>query len=382
MDVEAGTFGEAGNVGIEHVEAAVHVRLAQVLHELGAQRRHGDLLEPAVGEEARHHEDLGALGLGEALFQRFADLLRSEVLVLDVDVVLRAFDHVHVEPIHLVDAGLLLAGRRGARDRRLDVGHVDAQLLGPDVLRALRGIERLAGGAAPALARDAQQHLRSLAVHRDHRVVEGRIGLLLEHAARIVGLVITRVPALVGDVESARESEAPVDHDDLLVVGARDGVRVVIAEVDAAMGFPRAPGAGGGLAIGAEHRGEIPVEDLHLQMALLAREAVQELAEEDGLARAVEVERRAAVEVPAEHDDGTLGALRRAHEDAEVVLGVDDEGNAAGARHLRAVFSGAKEGLRHRGETPSRAVRSCASGVRPPRAASPWRKRAGLSPPP
>jgi hypothetical protein len=144
--------------------------------------------------------------------------------------------------------------------------------------------------------------------------VEWRIGLVLEHPPRIARLVVAGVPALVGEVQAAHERELVVDHDDLLVVRSGDRVRVVEAKIDAAVGAPREARGRRDLAVDAEHHRVVPVEDLHLQPALAAREAVEEIGKDDGRLAFLPFEHRAAVEVPAQDHDGALGALGGASE--------------------------------------------------------------------
>ena len=59
-------------------------------------------------------------------------------------------------------------------------------------------------------------------------------------------------------------------------------MRVVEAEVDAPVRAPREADRGRDLAVDAEDHRVVPVEDLHLQATVAAREAVEEIAQDDG----------------------------------------------------------------------------------------------------
>jgi hypothetical protein len=297
-----------------------------------------------VAEQPRDDDDLRAVRLGEPRLERFADHVRGEVLVLDVDVVAGFRDHLEVERLDVVHALVAVRGRHGAGHREARFGERHGQLFGPGVRRDLHGLQRLAGRGVPALACDFREHPRGLAVHGDHDVMKGGIGLTFEDAFRVLRLVLARVPALVGEVEAARERELVVDDDDLLVVRPRHRMRVVEAEVDAPVRLPLADAERGrDLAIGSEHDRVIPVEDADPQVALAPREAVQEIAQLDRLPGVVVAQPRAAVEIPGEDQDRALGALGGAHERLEVFLGVDDERDAVRPSHGQAILAGLEE---------------------------------------
>ena len=70
---------------------------------------------------AQHDDDLRSVGLAESRGQRIADLVRREVLILDVDGVTRGGDHVEIQRFHFAHAGMAVDGRLGARDADGDV---------------------------------------------------------------------------------------------------------------------------------------------------------------------------------------------------------------------------------------------------------------------
>ncbi len=111
-----------------------------------------------MAQEPRHEHDLGAVGLGEPLRQRLADLVRGEVLVLDVDVVVRAGDHVEVERLDMAGALAILGRRRGARDRDLGIGDVDVKVRGPRIAATADGLQ-----ISPVAARQRSRAMRASA---------------------------------------------------------------------------------------------------------------------------------------------------------------------------------------------------------------------------
>jgi hypothetical protein len=197
--------------------------------------------------------------------------------------------------------------------------------------------------------RNAGQHRGRFAVDGDHYVVERRIRLAVRRPPRVVGPVSGRVPAPGGEIESADERQPVVDEDDLLVVRARQRVRVVVAQVHAPMRVPREPVERRKLAVGAEHHRVVPVEHAHVQPPPAPGEIVQEVAERDALAAGPDLQRRAAVEVPGEDHDRALGALGGAHERLEVALGVDEQRDAARARDGAAVLADLEKAVRGAG---------------------------------
>src|SRR6185436_650335 len=91
-----------------------------------------------------------------------------------------------------------------------------------------------------------------------------------------------------------------------------------------------------------------PVEDADVQPAAPAHQEVEEVAELGGraaLRHGIEVQAGAAVEVPGEDDDRSLGFQRRAMEGFEIVLRVDEQRDALRVRHAPDVVAGAKERL-------------------------------------
>jgi len=74
---------------------------------------------------------------------------------------------------------------------------------------------------------------------------------------------------------------------------------------------------------------------------------VEEIAEDDGRLALLLLEHRAAVEIPAEDEDGSLGLLARASEKAKVAVGIDDEGDPVGLRRGAAVLAGLEQRFGH-----------------------------------
>ena len=331
MDVEAAAFAQRGNVRVIDAEAAVPVGLAQPLDQARAQDVHGVLFQPAVREQAQQQHDLRPVGLRQPLLQRRGDARRGEVLVLDVERVLRRRDHVEVELLDLLDRRQLAARRCGARDADLDVLQLRREggrpriIVGAGAHACDHRLHLLPGGGEPALARQRREAARRFAVQHDHQVVERRIGLAVGDAPRVLRQVLRAVPAPHREVDAADEGDSVVDHHDLLVMRAGHRVRVVVAQMHAPRG-----------------RRVIPVEHVHLQRVPPRDEVVQELAQQRRRPvrlNRVEVQARLAVEVPAEDGDRVARTQRRFVEGPEVVGGVDDQGDAVGPRHGPAVVA-------------------------------------------
>src|SRR5947199_170223 len=87
--------------------------------------------------------------------------------------------------------------------------------------------------------------------------------------------------------------------------------------------------------------------------ATFESEAVEEFAEQHRLAALVQLEHRAAVEVPPEDEDRALGVLGGARERGKIRLGVDEQRHALGARHFGAVDSWPEDALVRHGEGPA-----------------------------
>ena len=301
-----------------------------------------------MAEEARDQHDLGRIGLFQPRLEREAHFLRGEVLVLDVEIVPRPDDHVEVKGFDVADAGVVPGFGLRARYADLHLAHFHLQLVRPGVARRGHGCGVAAGGRLPAPARERGQFLCGLPVHRDHHVVKRRIGLLVEGAPRIVGRVARRVPALVGDVQPAGKGELVVEHHYLLVMGARQRVGVVEADLDVAVRLPREAEDRRVLPIGSIHHREIPIEDANAQLRALGAQAVQKVARRlERTVVLVVTQHRAAVEIPSEHEDRALGALCGAQEGLEIILRVDHERHPPGARGGAAVLSRAEQA--HRG---------------------------------
>jgi len=101
----------------------------------------------------------------------------------------------------------------------------------------------------------------------------------------LVGGVPPRVPARRREVEAAREGDRVVHHDDLLVLGGAQGMIAVQAEVEARMAGPHRPETRQRLALEGVDHGEIPVEDVDVQVGPAVEHRVQEAAE--GIGRIV-----------------------------------------------------------------------------------------------
>ena len=97
--------------------------------------------------------------------------------------------------------------------------------------------------------------------------------------ARIVGLVLGRIPAAVGQVEPAHKRQCVVDDHDFLVMRTADGMRAVELEMDAAVRAPTELVARQDLAVRRIQHGEVPVQDVDAQLARSLGQRIQEIAE-------------------------------------------------------------------------------------------------------
>jgi hypothetical protein len=192
-----------------------------------------------VAQEARHQHDLGAVGLGQACCERIGDLLRREILVLDVDIALRARDHVEIQAFDVIHCRRAVAGGCGAGQAEVRIGQVGHQGVGPRIATHVHRLQTLVRRSPPACARRFGERRGSFTIDARHDIVHRRIGLAVEHAARLLRTMGRSVPALAGEIQSADESDAIVDDHDLLVMRSRQRMRVVEAEVNAAMWLPR-----------------------------------------------------------------------------------------------------------------------------------------------
>ena len=73
MHVDAGALFEAGRIGIVDTETA-RPSAAQFADQRGFAARASSFLEPAVTQQAEHHDDFRTVGLAEAFRERVADV--------------------------------------------------------------------------------------------------------------------------------------------------------------------------------------------------------------------------------------------------------------------------------------------------------------------
>jgi hypothetical protein len=208
--------------------------------------------------------------------------------------------------------------------------------------------------------------VRRLTVYGDHHIVKRRIRFAVERAPLIVRGVRMRIPALAREVETSAKRELVVENRDFLVMRTAGRMRVVELEMHSAMRLPSPAELDerGHFPIRRVDHRKIPVEDVDLKPAFAPDEMIQKIAEDLRRFTAVEAQAGAAVEIPSEQNNRTFGALRRAHESAEVVFAVDDERCPVGAHHAAAISAGLeKAGTGHAQRSQaSRIARLTASG--------------------
>jgi hypothetical protein len=67
-------------------------------------------------EFAQDHDQLGPISFAQALRQCIADLLRCEILILDIDRTASGRDHIHIERLDFTHAGAAVHCGFGSRD--------------------------------------------------------------------------------------------------------------------------------------------------------------------------------------------------------------------------------------------------------------------------
>jgi len=153
-------------------------------------------------------------------------------------------------------------------------------------------------------------------------------------------------------IDAADERGRVVDDHDFLMVRSGDRRRSVEPETDARprMRLPPELVERHPLAIAGVDEDEVPRQDVHVQLAPLARDCAQQRADGVGITvvRALRNQRDPAVEVPAEHEDAALRLDDRRTQRSEVVGRVDEERHAMRAFDAPAVASGDEDGVRPR----------------------------------
>ncbi len=69
-----------------------------------------------------HDHDFGSIRLHQARRESVTQLVRREVLILDIDIAFRRVDSVQVERADLVDRRLAFEDRHSSRDTDIDIG--------------------------------------------------------------------------------------------------------------------------------------------------------------------------------------------------------------------------------------------------------------------
>ena len=173
--------------------------------------------------------------------------------------------------------------------------------------------------------------------------MEGRVRYAaMVDAPRVLGVVLGCVPAPDGEVQTTREGDGIVHHDDLLVQGCTGRVVAVQAELDVPMCLPAELDAWQGLALERIHNIAVPGKDIHLQVAALTHQGIKERTEFVGIParRPVGPEPRATVDVPGHDEDRAPGVLDGLGKGGEVGRSVNEKGSARRMCAAPAVLSG------------------------------------------
>ena len=325
----------AGGDRMIEAKAAVPVTLAQRLDQPGARRVHRDRLQPALGGVRVDEHDLGAVRLVEPLRHGLGDAARGEILAFGVDETARRGDLAEEERLDLEHGRAVRHRRLGAGDLELDFVEVDGEFGRPAVADPGDRLQMLAARPRPARAADVAERRRRRTFDRARGVVPRLVGPATAiDATGILVEVDARVPASAGHVDPAAEGEAVVDADDLLVMRCAGRMVAVEFDVDAGLAHPLEDREERRAAHRGLERAEIPAQQIDLQLRLALEEPEHEVA--DGLrltrlARAVG-KADARVEVPADEHDPPLRPQHRRAQQSEIVIGVDDDREAVGAR--------------------------------------------------
>jgi hypothetical protein len=165
-------------------------------------------------------------------------------LGLDVDEALRGRDQVDEQGLDLAHLAPVREAPAGPGDGDVDVAEGRLQLLGPVILALGRrgAVELDPRRREPAEPREVAEALGYSAVHRHDRVVPRLVDPARRRppAPRLLVLVVARVPARSGDVDSPAKGHSVVDHEDLLMVARLARVRMVELELDVRAACPLA----------------------------------------------------------------------------------------------------------------------------------------------
>ncbi len=279
-----------------------------------------------------HHFEFRTLA--QPVGDRLRDLDHGVVLVLDVDVAFGLSDHVEEQGLDLPHLFLILISRLGAGDADLDIAEIRLDMFGPAIAAGARLGEMFAGRTFPAGARQRAERVRGIAFDDGLHVMERPVGLAVTiPPQRLVEVVRAGVPAPDRDVEAAGERDAVIHHDQLLMLRRADRHRVVEGETDAGWRAPLQRHDGEHFPLAGVERGEVPQQDIDLQLGPLARQGGQKFAELLRIAvigsAAFTEERRPAVNVPAEDEDLRSRLEHRGARRAEIGRSVDEHGSTA-----------------------------------------------------
>ena len=207
----------------ERMKTVVLVGAFQPIEDLRSGGIHGHLVEPAWAVARRHEDHLRPVLFAKPLRQTGGDGRRGEILVLQIDQLLRLLDRFQMQG--LVFAHLATSAPFGlaAGDTDRHPGHRDGNVVGPGIAVDLLGNGPLPGRPEPAFPGQITERSRRCPVHHRHSLVARRAGQPRRHAAtRVVIKMLWRVPTVHGHVAPTAEGDLVVDHHDLLVMTGAD----------------------------------------------------------------------------------------------------------------------------------------------------------------
>ncbi|MGH8732976.1 MAG: hypothetical protein ACREVB_04775 [Burkholderiales bacterium] len=139
--------------------------------------------------------------------------------------------------------------------------------------------------------------------------------------------MIAGVPATRGQIETATERDAIIDHHDFLMMRACYRVRVVVADANAPVRLPAEAVDRRKLALGVEEHRVIPDEDAHVEAPVAAREGIEEVTHQQRLVAVLDpaIKACSAIEIPGEDQDRAARALSGRRKRLEVRLSVDQQ---------------------------------------------------------
>ena len=160
-----------------------------------------------------------------------------------------------------------------------------------------------------------------------------------------------RVPAMARQIDAAAERQLIVDHDNLLMVGAADGMMIVEPETNASRHPPSEPPSRQRIALERVERAVVPRQDVAAKVRASSCDMREQLVEPRRRVRrrAARVQIDVRRDIPAQTEHGLAGAEQGLPDQAEVVGRVLNAIETGRALDAPAVSAGLDDPFRWRG---------------------------------